>query len=150
MVRWWIVGSAFAVITIPLLYVLHDVLGLPLPIATLIGGEGATLLRFLINDRWVFGNRVPTFRRLFEYHIAVLTGSVIWYTVTNLLPQWGVQYLIASIIGQACSVGWSMLTNFGWVWRPRSKAAASLVGLEPKVGVIPVESVERGVPYQTS
>jgi dolichol-phosphate mannosyltransferase len=141
-VRWWVVGGAFAVITIPLLYVLHEVWGLPLPLATLIGGEIATLARFLINDRWVFGNRFPTWRRLIEYHVAVLSGSLIWYAVTNLLPQWGVQYLVASIIGQLCSVGWSMVTNFAWVWRPRAAAAATLAALEPTVGAIAVDTVE--------
>lgn len=124
MVRWWVVGIAFGVVNVSLLYLLHDLWGWALPIATLIAGEVGTLARFLINDRWVFGNRLPTWRRLVEYHVAVLSGSLIWYVVTNVLPQFGVQYLLASIIGQACSVGWSMLTNFGWVWRPRTSSAS--------------------------
>jgi putative flippase GtrA len=121
--RWWLVGLAFFGLNIPLLYVLHDRLMLSLAVATLVGGEIATLLRFLINDRWVFAHRRPTWRRALEYHGVVLSSFVIWWAVTNSLPQWGVHYLVASVVGTACSVGWSMVTNFMWVWRPRVTVA---------------------------
>jgi putative flippase GtrA len=123
--RWWAVGLLFLVINIPLLYVLRDVLGLPIWLATLLGGEIGTLARFLVNDRWVFGNKRPTLRRLVQYHVAVASSFCIWWLVTNALAQVGVHYLIAAIAGQAVSVGWSMVTNFGWIWR-RSRAHASV------------------------
>jgi len=128
--RWWIVGIVFFGLTIPALYLLHDQLGLPLPVATLLAGEFLTVLRFGVNDRWVFGNPRPTWRRLIEYHAAVISSSIIWWGVTNLLPLFGVHYLVASLFGTATSVGWSMVTNFLWVWRPK---AASPALLEPKL-----------------
>jgi putative flippase GtrA len=128
--RWWIVGIVFFGLTIPALYLLHDQLGLPLPVATLLAGEFLTVLRFGVNDRWVFGNLRPTWRRLIEYHAAVISSSIIWWAVTNLLPLFGVHYLVASLFGTATSVGWSMVTNFLWVWRPK---AASPALLEPKL-----------------
>jgi putative flippase GtrA len=117
--RWWAVGLVFLVLNIPLLYVLRDGLALPLWLATLIGGEIGTLARFLVNDRWVFGNRRPTWRRAVQYHAAVASSFGIWWAVTNALAQVGIHYLVANIGGQAISVGWSMLTNFGWIWRRR-------------------------------
>ena len=117
MARWWAVGLLFLVINIPLLYSLHDVLGLPVWLATLVGGEIGTILRFLVNDRWVFGNPRPTWLRLFKYQIAVASSFAIWWAVTNALAQIGVHYLVANVGGQMASVGWSMLTNFGWIWR---------------------------------
>jgi putative flippase GtrA len=130
-VRWWIVGIGFFGLTIPTLYLLHDQLGLPLPIATLLAGEILTVVRFGINDRWVFGNRRPTWRRFIEYHAAVIGGSIIWWAVTNIMPLFGVHYLIASLFGTAASVGWSMVTNFLWVWRPpRATPTASPVLVE--------------------
>jgi putative flippase GtrA len=124
--RWWVVGLAFLVINIPLLYVLHDVLGLAVWLATLTGGELGTLARFLVNDRWVFGHRHPTLQRTLQYHVAVASSFCIWWAVTNGLAQIGLHYLLASIVGQAASVGWSMLTNFGWIWRRRARATADV------------------------
>jgi putative flippase GtrA len=115
--RWWVVGIAFLFINLPLLYALHELLGLPVWLATLVGGEIGTVGRFLVNDRWVFGNRRPTWARLMQYHIAVASSFVIWWTVTNALAQAGLNYLIANVAAQGASVGWSMITNFGWIWR---------------------------------
>jgi putative flippase GtrA len=143
-VRWWIVGIIFLGLTIPTLYLLHDQLGLPLPLATLLAGELLTVIRFGVNDRWVFGNARPTWRRLIEYHAAVISSSLIWWTVTNLLPLVGVHYLIASLFGTVASVGWSMVTNFLWVWRPK---ASSPVMLEATLGAAgPTAGVVAGQP----
>jgi putative flippase GtrA len=125
--RWWVVGLAFYVIGTGLLYIARSVFGLPLMVATLVSAEFTTLVRFLINDRWVFGNLRPTWGRLWQYHVACAGGTAIWYVVSNALPRFGVHYLIASTIGTACSVFFSMVSNFAWVWRKReaSKEAAS-------------------------
>ena len=149
-VRWWIVGIIFLGLTIPALYLLHDRLGLPLPVATLLASEILTVIRFGVNDRWVFGNTRPTWRRLLEYHAAVISSSVIWWVVTNLLPLIGVNYLIASLFGTVASVGWSMVTNFLWVWRPK---VSSPVLLEPVLSqeVLPSATwAENGLVGQTS
>jgi putative flippase GtrA len=119
MVRWWLVGLAFSGVSLPLLYAFHDLLSLALPVASLIAGELGTLLRFVVNDRWVFGNSAPTWKRFWRYHAAVASSFGIWWLVTNVLPGWGISYLLASIAGTACSVGWSMVTNFLWIWRTR-------------------------------
>jgi putative flippase GtrA len=131
MVRWWIVGIVFFGLTIPALYVFHDLLGLPLWAATLLAGELGTVLRFGVNDRWVFGNRRPTWRRLIEYHAAVISSFAIWWAATNALAAFGVHYILASLFGTGVSVGWSMFTNFVWVWRPRTSSAA-LVEAAPR------------------
>jgi putative flippase GtrA len=117
--RWWIVGLGFYVGGTGFLYVSRDVLHIPLLLGTLLAAEFTTLLRFLINDRWVFGHSHPTWGRLWQYHVACAGGSAIWYIVSNMLPQFGVHYLIASTIGTACSVFFSMVTNFAWIWRKR-------------------------------
>jgi len=117
--RWWIVGLAFFVGGNALLYLGHGMLKLPLPAVTLVSSEITMLLRFFINDRWVFGHPVPSWARLWQYHLASAGGWVIWWIVANALPHFGIHYLIASTAGTACSVCFSMLTNFGWIWRRR-------------------------------
>ena len=126
--RWWAVGLVFLVINIPLLYALRDGLGLPLWLATLVGGELGTLARFLVNDRWVFSNQRPTWRRALQYHAAVASSFAIWWAVTNALAQVGLHYLLANIAGQATSVGWSMITNFGWIWRRKRGEQVRMAG----------------------
>ena len=117
LVRWWLVGVCFAGFGVGILYVLIDMLRIPLLPGSAVGAEIGTLLRFFTNDRWVFGHRTPTLKRLGQYHLANASSFVIWWSVTNLLPNWGVHYLLAAIVGMACSVGWSMITNFLWIWR---------------------------------
>lgn len=119
------VGLLFSGASLPLLYMFHDVLSLALPVASLIAGELGTLLRFVANDRWVFGNAVPTWPRLWRYHAAVASSFAIWWVVTNVLPDHGIPYLLASLAGTACSVGWSMVTNFLWIWRTRSVSSST-------------------------
>jgi putative flippase GtrA len=124
--RWWIVGLAFYGAGLGLLYLFIDVLRLPLLAATLMTAEITVLLRFLINDRWVFGHRFPAWVRLWQFHVASAGGAVIWWLVANALPRFGVHYLVASTAGTACSVFFSMFTNFLWIWRGRKPQGSSL------------------------
>ena len=123
-VRWWIVGLAFTFANIPFLYFLIDILKLPEWFGTLLASEIVTILRFFVNDRWVFGYVFPTWKRLWQYHVANASGFLIWWVITNLLIyRFSVNYILASILATACSVGWSMVTNFLWIWKPKKEEA---------------------------
>lgn len=115
--RWWIVNLAFWVAGLGLLYVLIDRLRMPLMVGTLLAAEITTVARFGVNDSWVFGRDRPTWRRLWQFHVACAGGAAIWWTVANVLPRWGVHYLIASALGSASSAVFSLTTNFKWIWR---------------------------------
>jgi putative flippase GtrA len=130
--RWWIVGLAFYAGGLGVLYVSRDVLALPLLLGTLLSSEFIMLLRFLVNDRWVFGHPRPTWRRLWQYHVAGAGGFAIWWCIANLLPRFGIHYLLASTIGTGCSVFFSMLTNFFWVWRRRADPSPAAACAEAK------------------
>jgi putative flippase GtrA len=120
-VRWWIIGLFFTGVNIPLVSVFYDLIGFPYTWATLLASEVGTLLRFLVNDRWVFGYLRPTWKRLGQYHLAIASSFAIWWSVANILKQWGVHYLLAPVFATGCSVGWSMVTNFLWIWRKKSQ-----------------------------
>ncbi|MDB9315156.1 GtrA family protein [Spirulina sp. CS-785/01] len=121
MVRWWIVGLFFTGINIPLLYVFKEWFVFNLFIATFLASEIGTICRFFVNDRWVFGHPRPTWKRLWQYHVAISSSFVIWYSAANYLPRLGIHYLIAAILATCLSVGWSMITNFLWIWRKKQK-----------------------------
>jgi putative flippase GtrA len=120
--RWWVCGIAFTLLNVPILYLLVEIAAVPLGLATLIAGEAGLLVRFLVNDRWVFQEARPTWRRLGQYHVAVAASFVIWWGATNLLSHAGVHYIIASLLATGASVVWSMATNFLWVWRHQPRA----------------------------
>lgn len=117
--RWWASGLCFYAATQGALYGLIGLLHAPLLPTTLAVSEGLAIVRFMLNDRWVF--RQPggfTWQRFWQYHVANAVSMMIWWSVTNLLPLAGVHYLVASTIGTGCSVGCTMLIHFWWVWRP--------------------------------
>lgn len=116
-VRWLAAGVAFMGINTALLYLFISGLGLSVWVGTLAAGECNTLLRYFVNDRWVFGHRHPTFRRLVQYHVANAGALAVWWGVTNLLNAAGIHYLLAGLLAIACSTGVSFATNFYWVWR---------------------------------
>ncbi|MBI4495268.1 MAG: GtrA family protein [Chloroflexi bacterium] len=120
-VRWWIVGLVSLGGDLGAIYLAHERLGLPLPVAALVAAEAIQLLRFLANDRWVFGHRRPTWTRLWQYHVACASGAALHWVVLNSLAWLGLYYLLATVAATGVTVSWSMLTNFGWVWRRHGK-----------------------------
>ncbi|MES2692354.1 MAG: GtrA family protein [Verrucomicrobiota bacterium] len=118
-VRWSMVGGVFALLTLALIELFSGVLHWPYWLATALQAEITTILRFLVNDRWVFGHKRPTWRRCWQYHVANAGGFAVWYIATNLLQRGGVHYLVAPVLGAMCSAGVSLLSNFLWVWRKK-------------------------------
>ena len=115
--RWIILGVIFAGLGLGLLKLMVGILAWPYALSTLLTGEIGTILRFLAVDRWVFRHNRPTFTRLWQYHVANLLGFAIWWTAANILKIVGVHYLMASILAMFFSVGFSLASNFLWIWR---------------------------------
>lgn len=123
--RWWIVGLAFYFAGITLLYYFVHTLRTTLVLGTLLSAEITLLLRFFINDRWVFKHLRPTWGRLWQYHLASAGSTVVWWLVCNALPKFGIHYLVAATVGSACAVLFGMASNFLWIWRKRTDDSPS-------------------------
>jgi len=120
-IRWWVAGTIFTAVGLGLLYVFTDVLHVALMLGTLLSAELTLLVRFLVNDRWVFSHPRPSWKRLWQFHVASAAGTAIWWSVSNVLPTYGINYLIAAIAGTACAVLCGISTNFLWIWRKRTE-----------------------------
>jgi putative flippase GtrA len=120
--RWLFAGLVFMGLNTVFLKVLIGWLGLGPMIGTLCAGELSTLLRYVINDRWVFGHRQLSWRRLGQYHVASAGALALWWVATNVLISMGINYLIAGILAIAFSTGFSMASNFYWIWRKQHPA----------------------------
>jgi len=121
--RWWIAGLSFFFIGLVTLYVLMDLLGIPIFLGSLLAAEATTIIRYTINDRWVFSQRHPSWTRFWQFHVANAGGLVVWFAAVNILPRLGVHYLLASTAGTGCSVLVSLATNFLWIWRKKTGTA---------------------------
>jgi putative flippase GtrA len=117
LLRWFAAGLAFMGISTALLYGFVDLLGLSVPVGSMLSAEASTLLRFFINHYWVFGLRNPTIGDCIQYHIANAGAFAIWWITANTLTLFGMHYLLAGIVAVGCSTMFSFSTNFFWIWR---------------------------------
>lgn len=134
--RWLSAGLAFIFINSIFMMVEVEYLKLKTLWATLISAELCTLLRFFVNERWVFKGVGPVWKRLLKYHLANAGSFVVWMMVANLLIHWGLHYLLASALAVGISIIASMASNFLWVWR-KIDPAANLSSLSPEEPVEP-------------
>jgi putative flippase GtrA len=138
--RWWAAGLLFFFAGLGVLYLFMDVLRMPLLSGTLLAAEVTTIGRYAINDCWVFGHRRPAWVRFWQFHVACASGAAIWFAAANVLPRFGVHYLLASAMGSALSVLFSMETSFMWIWRkhwecpPADEMAETATSLEAAHG----------------
>jgi len=115
--RWVLLGVTASLLELALLHGLYDGLLWPLPIATAVAAEVLILVKFLANDRFVFGHPWPNFTRLVRYHGASAGALVVYWLVLNALSLLGgVPYVAAFVVGTAAAFAWSLITNFVWVW----------------------------------
>ena len=119
LLKWGGAGLAMMAINTMLLFLFVDAGGLSVPVATFLGAEACTLLRFVINHYWVFGQRNPTFSSCVRFHLANAGAFAVWWVTANLLTLFGVHYLVAGIAAVGCSILISLTTNFLWIWRTR-------------------------------
>ena len=124
-VRWLTAGLTFVGITSVFLFFFVDLLGATVQIGTLLALELSTLLRFYVNEKWVFKTVNISWRRLWHYHIANAGASAVWWVATNYLNHVGVNHVIAAILAVGVSTGFSMASNFLWVWRATRPPSAS-------------------------
>lgn len=123
MARWWAVGLAFYFIGLAILYVLIGLLKMPLLLGTLLMAEATTIIRYAVNDRWVFREHRLSWTRFWQYHVANAGGFLTWWIAVNALTYLGMHYLLASTVGTAGSMLSTMAANFLWVWRKPASVA---------------------------
>jgi putative flippase GtrA len=118
-VRWLAAGVVFIGINTAFLYVFVEWMGLRLAIATLLSAEICTLLRFFINEHWVFRTQMRSWKRLLQFHIANGGAFLVWWAGTIVLARGGINYLLASILAVGLSTGFSFASSFFWIWRKK-------------------------------
>lgn len=117
--RWFAVATLFTVLGLGLLKLFVGVFHWHFAVSTLVQSEICNVLRFLVNDRWVFGYPRPTWKRLVQYHVANAVSFALWWGAANALKALGMNYLLASVVAMIAGFSVSWFTNFRWIWRQR-------------------------------
>jgi glycosyltransferase involved in cell wall biosynthesis/8-oxo-dGTP pyrophosphatase MutT (NUDIX family) len=115
--RWLAAGLGFMGLNTVFLFLFIHRLGMPVWMGTLAAAEVSTILRFFVNHHWVFDHGRPTWRQFRQYHIANVGALTIWWIATNVLTSLHVNYLVAGMLAVGFSTGFSMVSNFHWVWK---------------------------------
>jgi putative flippase GtrA len=83
---------------------------------TLLAAEVTAVMRYAVNDLWVFSEQRPAWILLWQFHVANAEGFAIWWALTAILARAAIYNLIASGLGTAEYLLLSMATNFIWIW----------------------------------
>lgn len=119
--RYVAVGISSLIINEGLLILLKGHFGTPLPVASVIAIETSVFSSFFLNDKWTFkvkNSVLPKWKRFFSYQTIAIGGSLINFSVLNVLAIiFGVDYRIANIIAIFVAFGWNYWINFNVTWK---------------------------------
>lgn len=116
--KYLVVGGSGVVVNSGALAFFHQLLAMPLVLSSMLAVELSIGSNFLLNDRWTFGRRWPSWRRFFKFNLVslvglVITTAVLWALVTGAHSP----YLLANLFGILLALIWNFCINLFWTWR---------------------------------
>ena len=115
--KWASGGMLLMLISLFLIHNFVVYLHFTVSVATALAAEICTLIRFVINNYWVFGRESFSIRGCMEFHLANFGTFIIWWVAANSLHLIGIHYLLATIMAVGLSVIVSFASTFFWVWK---------------------------------
>jgi putative flippase GtrA len=112
-----IVGGVGVFVNTAALFILYQLLGLPLVAASLIAVEISIINNFVLNDRWTFEQNGLSLRRFVKFN-AVSSGGLVITTLTLwlLVNRAGMRYIFANLAGIVLATTWNFVLNAVWTW----------------------------------
>lgn len=118
LLRFLLVGGLGVVVNSLALVILHQLLRLPLVMASLLAVELAIASNFFWNDRWTFGRKDLSVRRFLKFNLVSLGGLAITTgTLWLLVTHGGVAYVLANLGGIGLATCWNFSLSLLWTWR---------------------------------
>ncbi|MCL4467262.1 MAG: GtrA family protein [Chloroflexi bacterium] len=112
-----LVGISGLLVNTGVLYLGHEVGGLPLVLASALAVETAIVNNYLWNNLWTFSRRSFTIRQFFRFNLVSLGGLVISVALLYAFVQFfGLYYLAANLLAVGMTTGWNFLLNALWAW----------------------------------
>lgn len=108
---------------------------LPIWLASALSYELALVAHFFVANRWVFGQRRSSWRRLAQFQVTALTAAAITLGVTWALVygpaaalfSHGIGPYAAKFLGTTMAFCWTFASSFFWIWRARPAETAGAV-----------------------
>jgi dolichol-phosphate mannosyltransferase len=113
--KFGIVGTCGAIVNTAVLTVLYRVMHLPLVPSSVTAVEVSIISNYLLNDRWTFHRRRPSWRLLMQNNAATAVVLAVTPTVVWLLVQSGVHFLVANMIGIVAGTALNVTITTLWV-----------------------------------
>ncbi|HEY7122664.1 MAG TPA: GtrA family protein [Ktedonobacterales bacterium] len=115
--KFLVVGGTGLGVNSAALFLLYQMLSLPLVLASGLATELSIVSNFCLNDRWTFGCRWPTWGRFFKFNLVALGGLVLaTLTLWSLVTLLRMPYLFANLLGVLLATSWNFVVNVFWTW----------------------------------
>jgi len=109
------------------LYVLHEVIGAPAPLASAISIELSIISNFVWHDLWTFSGQPlanSAVGRFLRFNAVSGSSLLIQFSIFLILTVvLDVHFLLAQLAGIAAGGVWNYLLNVNWTWRTNDKEA---------------------------
>ena len=117
--KWFGAGLVFMGLAPLWMYCFVEIYGINVYLATFLAAEINTILRYFVNNFFVFNRSEFSVRGIFNYHIANAGALAIWWIASSVFIFLGVHYLYAGVMAVAFSTLFSFYSNFFWVWKTK-------------------------------
>lgn len=115
--KFLVVGGIGVLVNSVALFILFQLVHLPLVVASALSTELVIVNNFYWNDRWTFGREQLSLRRFAQFNLVSLAGLVIaTSTLWGLVRSLGVYYLVANLLGITVATAWNFAANSFWTW----------------------------------
>ncbi len=115
--KFLVVGGTGMGVNSAALFLLYQMLSLPLVLASVLATELSIVSNFILNNRWTFGCRWPTWGRFFRFNLVAFGGLLIaTLTLWGLVTLLRLPYLFANLLGVLLATSWNFVVNVFWTW----------------------------------
>jgi putative flippase GtrA len=121
LVAWVLSGFSLVLLSNLITYIFVDYFSIIFVIASTFAGISCNILRFFINNFWIFKEKKFRFKSFIRFQIGNSFSFIIWWLVANLLVKSGLNYLLAINIATLVSTLLNLFFNFFWVWETSKK-----------------------------
>lgn len=115
-VNWLIVGAGLLLLSNILTYIFVDLFFFKFYLASAIAGIISNLMRFVINNYWIFERKNFNIGDFMKFQIGSGFSLITWWLISNSLVEVGVDYILAINLAAVFSTVLNLVINFLWVW----------------------------------
>lgn len=119
-VRYLVVGVAAFLIDIGLLFVLYELVGIPLAVSTPLAFLLSFAITFLMQRAFAFESGGRLVSSAVRYGLLVAANTVATTLIVTAGAAWGLPWEFAKVIAVASTTVWNYFAYRYWIFRPSS------------------------------